>query len=73
MGIIRKLRKNEKIGILRGASGKRPKHRCPMCGKMTLYVREKEDKDLECVWCQGDEKKARKIKKERNKKFYGND
>lgn len=48
---IRKNRESLKVNILYGRT---PKHRCPKCGKMTLY------KDKQCVHCSKDIEKQEK-------------
>lgn len=54
----RKIAKEQEIKTLKMLTGKKPKHRCNECHKMTLY-----NKKGACIYCSGE---FEKIKKEYN-------
>lgn len=47
--IIRKIKRNKQRKEIFSKYGKRAKHSCPKCGKLTLFQRKGED--IICVQC----------------------
>jgi hypothetical protein len=47
--LLKKYRDQEAITYIKQRTGKKPKHRCPMCHMFTLY-RTVKGENL-CIWC----------------------
>ena len=50
MSFAKKVKKNIEKKELLIATGKTPKYKCPKCGKMSLWVKDKFNK-LICIRC----------------------
>lgn len=49
---LRSIKRNQERAEMVNKYGKKPKHSCPKCGKLTLFQhKSKHSKDIICVQC----------------------
>lgn len=49
---LRSIKRNRERAELTNMYGKKPKHSCPKCGKLTLFqYKSKKSKEIICVQC----------------------
>ena len=58
----KKIQDNKDKEFILRTTGKKPKHRCPVCHRFTVWIKNKDNKGTTCVFCGLAEMKKEKEK-----------